>query len=253
MNPAPSLLHVSLKDFFTFEVLRLAIVPLLATMLILYLLFFATADYLLAQMHQIELAAQNPGGGEEGLLAWALRYSLTSWIAGVLLYTVGIVAVMYLSIFTTLLIVGFMTPWLVEIVRRRHYPQERTHGFGTVGSVLWHFIVTFGVMVLLFILLLPFYFIPLLGLLVIHIPFYYLFHRLLNYDVASTICSQEEFALRMRTQGATIRLHTLWMYLTTLIPFGALFAMLFYVLFLAHYYFRARLQPSPTALIEAAA
>ncbi|MBN2894681.1 MAG: EI24 domain-containing protein [Campylobacterales bacterium] len=251
MNPPPSLLHVSLEDFFTFEVLKLAVVPLLVTMIVLYLLFFSTADVLLTQIHQIELEAQNPSGGEEGLLAWALRYSLTSWLAGILLYTVGIVAVMYLSIFTTLLIVGFMTPWLVEIVRRRHYPQEQTHGFGSVGSVLWHFIVTFGVMILLFLLLLPLYFIPLLGLLVIHLPFYYLFHRLLNYDVASTICSKEEFALRMRTQGATIRVHTLWMYLTTLIPFGALFAMLFYVLFLAHFYFRARLQP--TALIEAAA
>ncbi len=256
MNDAPSLLHVSLKDFFTFEVLKLALVPLLLTMFVLYLLFFSTADSLITQLQQVELEVQSqsmhePSPSDEGILAWLLKYSLTSWIAGFLLYTVGIIVVMYLSIFTTLFIIGFMTPLIVGIVHRRHYPQQQLHGFGSITTVLWHFIKTLIVMLVLLLILMPLYFVPLLGLLVLHLPFYYFFHRLLNYDVASTICSKAEYEQLMRTRGSAVRLHTFWMYLATMIPFIALFAMLFFVLFLSHFYFQARRSNSTIVMIEA--
>jgi hypothetical protein len=86
-------------------------------------------------------------------------------------------------------------------------------------------------------LLIPFYFIPLLNVVAINLPFYYFFHRLLNFDVGSTICSKEDYKKIMFYKGNSIRLKTFVMFLVTMIPFTALFAMVFFVVYLGHVYF----------------
>jgi len=260
-----NLLRLSIKDFFTAEILKLALFPLLITLFVMYVLFFIAADFGLDQFSQAQLHIEHsatqlaPDGtvhtetrSEDyvgsGILTWLLQFSATSWIVSFLVYTVGTLIVMQLSVIIALFIIGFLTPWIVPIIQRRHYSDISIKGFGTIGEVSWHFIKTFFITLGLFILLMPLYFIPLIGILAFNIPFYYLFHKLLNFDVGSTICSKEEYFKIMYHKGNAIRVRTLLMYLLSLVPYVAIFSVVFFVVYLSHIYFSAlkELQTSNT-------
>ncbi len=249
-----SLLKLSIKDFFSKEILKLALLPFIITMVVMYSLFFIAADYGLDQLSNTQVhieqseTTHNPDGtthtetlnqffSGSSIMTFLLKYSVTSWLISFLVYTVGSFFVMYLSVMIALLVIGFLTPWVVPIIRDRHYSEIAIKGFGSIPEVLWHFIKTFAIMFALFLLLIPFYFIPLLNIVAFNIPTYYLFHRLLNFDVGSTICSKEDYLQIMFKRGNSIRIRTFVLYLVTLVPFAALFLVIYFVVYLSHVYF----------------
>jgi len=250
----PTLLHLSIKDFFTKEILKLAIFPFVITMVVMYSLFFIAADFGLDQLSQTQIQIQqsettvNPDGTSHteelnqlfsgsSIMTFLLKYSFTSWLISFLIYTVGSFIVMYLSVAIGLFVIGFLTPWILPIIRDRYYPDIKIEGFGTIAEVIWFFVKTLLIMIALLFLLIPFYFIPLLNLVAINLPFYYFFHRLLNFDVGSTICKKEDYKKIMFYKGNSIRFKTFLMFLVTMIPFVAIFAMVYFVVYLGHVYF----------------
>jgi len=250
----PSLLHVSIKDFFTKEIIKLAIFPFIITIVVMYSLFFIAADFGLDQLSNSQLQVQqsettvsvdgsshteelNQLFSGSSIMTYLLQYSVVSWVVSFLIYTVGSFIVMYLSVAIGLFVIGFLTPWILPIIRDRHYPDVKIEGFGTIPEVLWFFVKTLFIMLALMLFLIPFYFIPLLNVVAINLPFYYFFHRLLNFDVGSTICTKEDYKKIMFYKGNSIRLKTFIMFLVTMIPFTALFAMVFFVIYLGHVYF----------------
>lgn len=95
------LIKKSLKDFFTPQILKIAIVPLLVTVVVMVIIFMGFADYSLSSLDQVIIQVQN---GEEftvdpnapfyyvwavNVLTFLLHYSITAWLAGFLLFTVG--------------------------------------------------------------------------------------------------------------------------------------------------------------------
>jgi hypothetical protein len=92
------------------------------------------------------------------------------------------------------------------------------------------------VMMLLLIILIPLYFIPVLNIFILNIPFYYFFYKLLNFDITSTLMTkQEEAIIRVQT-GNAFHLKTIVLYLISMIPFIVLFSTVFYVIYLGHGY-----------------
>ncbi|MEA3521812.1 MAG: EI24 domain-containing protein [Campylobacterota bacterium] len=250
----PTLLHVSIQDFFTKEILKLAIFPFMITILVMYSLFFIAADFGLDQLAQTQVQIQqsettlNADGTSHteelnqffsgsSIMTFLLQYSFTSWLISFLIYTVGSFIMMYLSIAIGLFVIGFLTPWILPIIRDRHYPDIKMQGFGTIPEVMWFFLKTLLIMLALMFVLIPFYFIPLVNIVAINLPFYYFFHRLLNFDVASTICKKEDYKKIMFYKGNSIRLKTFVMFLVTMIPFVAIFTMVYFVVYLGHVYF----------------
>lgn len=118
-----------------------------------------------------------------------------------------------------------------------HYVDVEMIGFGNVFESVWLPIKWGMIMILLFIVLLPFYFIPMLNVVALNLPLYYFFHKMLNYDVGSSICTREEFILIQNLYAGELRLKTLVLYLLSLVPFVILFATVFYVIYLGHTYF----------------
>jgi hypothetical protein len=249
-----SLFALSIKDFFTKEILKLAIFPLVITMVVMYGMFFIAADVGLdqlsqtqVQIHQSETTLNQDGTAHteelnqffsgSSIMTFLLKYSFTSWLISFFIYTVGSFIVMYLSVAISLFVIGFLTPWILPIIRDRHYQDVKIEGFGTITEVTWFFIKTLFIMLGMMILLIPFYFIPLLNIVAINLPFYYFFHRLLNFDVGSTICNKEDYKKIMFYKGNSIRLKTFIMFLATMIPFTAIFTMVFFVVYLGHVYF----------------
>lgn len=243
------ILSKSLKDFLTSRMLRLALVPLIVTMVLLYMLFFAAADFGINSLQAVAEASQN---GEEVIIdesapfyfVWAtyliiflFKYSFTSWIAGFLLYTVGTILVLKISVILSIVVIGFLTPMILAKIHKRHYSHLTLHGHGTMLSPLWVLLKSGLMMIVLFVILIPLYFIPIINFFAFSLPFYYFFHKLLNYDVASTLLSEKEFKVIYKKEGNQFRLRTALLYFISMIPFVTLFTAVFFVIYLGHAYF----------------
>ena len=239
----------SIKDFFTSSMLKIALIPLIVTMVILYMLFFAAADFGISSLQEIAAASQN---GEEVIIdenapfyfVWAtyfvvflFKYSFTSWIAGFLLYTIGTVIVLQASVILSIIVIGFLTPMILGILHKRYYSHLTLHGHGSLLSPLWVMAKSAIVMIILFIVLIPVYFVPVLNVIAFSLPLYYFFHKLLNFDVSSTILSKEEYKEIYKKEGNSFRLRTLFLYFISMIPFATLFTAVYYIIYLGHAYF----------------
>ncbi len=239
----------SIKDFFTSSMLKIALVPLIVTMIILYMLFFTAADFGISSLQEIAQASQN---GQEVvidenapfyfvwmtyLIVLLFKYSFTSWIAGFLFYTIGTVIVLQASVILSIIVIGFLTPMILKILHRRYYSHLVLHEYGTIPLSIWVLLKSLFMMVFLFIILIPVYFVPILNVLAFSLPFYYFFHKLLNFDVSSTILSKEQFKIIYREEGNNFRLRTLFLYFVSMIPFATLFTAVYYIIYLGHAYF----------------
>lgn len=239
----------SVKDFFTSSMLKIALIPLIVTMIVLYMIFFAAADFGISSLQEIAAASQN---GQEVVIdenapfyfVWAtylivflFKYSFTSWIAGFLFYTVGTVLVLQASVILSIVVIGFLTPMILKILHKRYYSHLSLHGYGSLLSPLWVLFKSLFMMILLFIVLIPVYFVPILNVIAFSLPLYYFFHKLLNFDVSSTILSKDEYKAIYKEEGNSFRLRTLFLYIISMIPFATLFTAVYYIIYLGHAYF----------------
>ncbi len=246
------LFRQSLKDFFTPQMLKLALIPLIITFLVMFWLFMGIADYSLANLDQVIIQTQN---GQEfsidpnapfyyawaaNILTFLLQYSITAWLAGFLLYTVGLYFIMMFSIFTTIIVIGFLTPNIIKILNKRNYPNVHLHGNSSWFSPIYIAIKSLFIMCLLFVLFIPLYFIPIVNIFALNFPIYYFFHKMLNFDVSSTMLNNREYKDIYGRKKGRVRLRTLILYFISMIPFITLFSSVFYIIYLANGYFEER-------------
>jgi len=252
-----NLFILSIKDFFTAPMLKISFLPFIISALVLYVLFFsATSSTLDSLEHsQIHLEEQhtsivngitqseknvtdiqNPTSST--ILHFLMTHAATSWLVSFFVYTIGSIFTLLFSVMLALIIIGFLTPKILSIIQKNHYPDVQMHGFGGVVENILYLIKTILVMLLLLFFLTPLYFIPLINIVAFNLPFYYFFHKMLNHDVGSTICTQEQFALINFKAKSRIRMVTFTLFLLTLVPFVGLFGSAFLVIYLGHHYFQ---------------
>ncbi len=248
------LLLLSIKDFMTPKMLKMVLLPFVITMLIMYTLFFIAADLGLDTLQQTTLQVESTqtianNGAEHtenfsgtfsgtSIIDFLMTHTVTSWLISFLVYTVGSFLVLLISIVVALAVIGFLTPPILKELQQRHYQTIKLIGFDGITTVVWNFTKSFLVMIGLFLLLMPLYFVPLINIIALNIPFYYFFHRLLTYDVASTLCTKEEYVHIMHFKGNAMRIKTLLLYMVSLIPFAVLFATVFFVIYIGHSFFK---------------
>ena len=240
---------LSVKDFFTKDILKIAIFPLLFTLCVIFFFFFILADIGYANLQEFIQTAQN---GEKIVLAddtpfyliastyilvFLFKYTFTSWLIGIIFYTLGTIFIMMFSVFLSILIIGFFTPMILSIIHKRHYSSLIINSYGTFLSSIWILLKSFLFMILFFILLSPLYFIPLINILAINLPFYYFFHKLLTFDLYSNIFNKEEKNIIHGKYASSFRLRTLFLYIISMIPFITMFCAVFYIVYLGHSYF----------------
>jgi len=184
--------------------------------------------------HTDTLTAQLEGSA---IIKFLMSHAITSWIATFLVYAIGGFFTLYVSIIIAVLVIGFLTPAVLKELQRRHYPNIEMIGYSNVISAMALAIKWAFIMLLLFFLFIPLYFIPLVNILAFNFPLYYFFHKLMTYDISSTICTKEESAIIKFKSGNELRLKTLGLYLVSLIPFAIFFAAIFYVIYLGNTYF----------------
>jgi len=249
------LLKLSIQDYFTKDMLKLIIYPLFGSAIVMFILFFTIADMGLSSLEDTQVQIQthqtmieNGQVHEESttqsytgnsIFDFLLRYTITSWIVSFLVYTIGLFAVGYLSIFISLIIVGFLTPKILAIIHKRHYNDLQLEvGYETITTSIFTLIKTVFIMLILFIILIPLYFIPFINIFAINLPFYYFFHKILNYDVSANLMSKKRFHQIYYFNKTPFRVKTVFLYTISLIPFVAFFIAIFYIIFIGHSYFK---------------
>ncbi len=247
------LLKTSINDYLTKDILKILLYPLIGSIIVLYIAFFALADMGLDTLEQTKIEIdQQHTTVENGvtdtqtthesytgssIMDFLLKHTLTSWIVSFLVYTVGLFAIGYMSIFITLLIIGLLTPKILAIIHKRHYSHLKINGYGNLLNGLSKLFTSAVVMIVLFLLLVPFYFIPLINIFAINLPFFYFFHKMLHFDVGSTLLTKEQFSLIYYKNRYPMRYRTLFLYVISLVPFAAFFISVFYIVYLGHAYF----------------
>jgi len=248
---------LSVRDFFTKKMLTYAFAPFIVTMVVLYALFFSAADAGLDALKESTIhveksqSLQENGvthtessdetySGGSAVLEFLMRYSITSWLVSFFLFTVGGMLIFVVSIFTAILVIGFLTPGILAEVQRRHYPELTLEGHGNAFATLVHSLKYIAVTLLLLVALVPLYFVPLLNIVAINLPFYYLFHKFYLLDVGTTALLKEEYRRMMYFNGNQVRITTLLLYLISMIPFAALVTPVFNVIVLGHTLLRSK-------------
>ncbi len=248
------IIQLSIKDFFTPKMLKYSIAPFILTIIFMYIIFFIMAgvgiDHLdgLGQM-QIQTTQTTLENGVphtqsistlvEGssIIQFLMSYAITSWIATFLIYAIGSFFILYASIFIAVIVIGMLTPFVLKELQKRHYIDTEMIGYSNFIFSIVLVIRWASIMILLFILLIPFYFIPLINIIAFNLPLYYFFHKMITFDIASNICTKAEDKKIKYFKSTSIRVKTLTLYLISLIPFAIFFGAIFYVIYLGNTYF----------------
>jgi hypothetical protein len=231
--------------------LKYSIAPFIVTLILMYILFFVLAGMGVDQLAQVqvqtsETTIQNGIPHTESfstmlegsaIIKFLMSYAVTSWIATFLIYAIGSFLVLYVSIFIALIVIGFLTPFVLKELQRRHYKDVEMIGYSNIILGLLSVAKWAIIMLLLFIVLIPFYFIPLVNIVAFNFPLYYFFHKMLTFDVSSNITTKEESKKIHYFSANKIRLKTLILYIISLVPFAIFFGAIYYVIYLGHTYF----------------
>ncbi len=272
MMKKKNLFSLSLKDFFTPYFLSLALLPLLITLGILFTSLFYGIKVLNEKMDSVRIektttthstptqtstqSSINVSFDEEAtekssildinpmhlldslqsseILSSMLQNDILRWIIEKLVFLVASYFILIFAVIIAVIIVGFFTPLIVRKLKSRHYPPFHIKGHGNLLYVLWYGVKSFLIMIFLYILLIPFYFIPFLNIIAFNLPAFYFFHKMLVFDVGSTINTKEEYERIKAIVGNQIRLRTFLMYLLTLVPLVGIFFPLLFVIYLSH-------------------
>jgi hypothetical protein len=250
-----NLWSASLKDFFTKKMLQFSLVPFVGTILVMYVLFFGAASAGLDALQQSTLQVEQQHYSEQNgvveqehnvttveggsaILRFLMEHTVTSWLVSFIVFTVGGIATFIIAMFVALAIIGFLTPYIVREIHRRHYSHLPLEHHGSIAGIVLASLKHVAIMLLLFLLLMPFFFVPMLNLIAFNLPFYYLFHKLYLLDVSSETTTKERFKLIMAFDGGKVRMTTLGLYLLSLVPFAAYITPVFNVIVLTHVMFR---------------
>ena len=146
MNNQQNLLILSVKDFFSPKMLKYVLLPFIISMIIMYMMFFLLAGAGLDALgtfnvnttettiqngipHTDTLTAQLEGSA---IIKFLMSHAITSWIATFLVYAIGGFFTLYLSIIVAILVIGFLTPYVLKELQLRHYNDVEIRGYSNI-------------------------------------------------------------------------------------------------------------------------
>ena len=133
-------------------------------------------------------------------------------------------------------------------LHERHYADVQIKHYGNLFVSVWVVLKNILVACLLFILLIPLYIIPVVNIIALNYPLYYIFRRLLEYDITSAMMDREEFEEIHYKARRRLGFRMVLLYLLSLIPLMGLFIPVFYVIYLGNGYFIALRQMRASAV-----
>ena len=161
---------------------------------------------------------------------------ITKTIMAIVFFFTSAMVVYYLFLMVYSVIVGLFAGYFIKEIGSLYYPSVAFRGMGLI-SYVWIVLKTLLWTMLMFLILSPLVFIPLLNFALL-VPVFYLFHKLLVLDVASMINSSEEYKELKSVNAGQMRGISLVCFALTIIPFLGVVIYPYYVIVMSHFLFR---------------
>jgi hypothetical protein len=228
------ILSKTIKDFFSKKFLALSFTPLFIALIVLFCLMLLGANEVL---HILKAAAVDGSIGEDfPILAKILSFAVTHYILTALIYLFGVFLVLVFSIVIGVLTLGFLTPIVVKTLHKKYYSQYELHSVSTSRTLAVTLFIVLKFLLLL-ILIIPLMFIPVINAFAFSAVLFYLFYKLLVFDVVSNIADEKEIKKLLARLYPKLMFVCFIFYLLALIPLIGLFLQLFFAIYLTHYFF----------------
>ncbi|WP_041956598.1 EI24 domain-containing protein [Sulfurospirillum arsenophilum] len=161
---------------------------------------------------------------------------ITKTVVAILFFFTSAMVTYYLFLMVYSVIVGLFAGYFIKEIGSIYYPRVAFSGMGLM-SYVWIVLKTLLWTTLMFLLLSPLVFIPVLNFALL-VPVFYLFHKLLVLDVASMVNSSEEYKELKRLYAGQMRGISLVCFGLTIIPFLGVVIYPYYVIVMSHFIFR---------------
>ncbi|WRC50477.1 EI24 domain-containing protein [Helicobacter pylori] len=230
-----SILKKSFNDFLSTRMILINLGPILLSLAFFGAIFYynggSIVGYCQTLLPQSLSDYSHSQGFFAGVFAWvfkALVYFLIFWIA--------ILLSLVINIFASI----FYTPLVVSYLHQKYYPHVVLEDFGSILFSIKYFLKALILMLVLLVLLTPFYFIPFIGVfgvffsIIVHFLF---FKNTMSLDIASAIFNHQSYQNLLKQHRLKHYRFSFFCYLFSLIPFFNFFATLLQTLMLAHYFF----------------
>lgn len=231
-------LFQAIRDYLSPPVLGASFVSLLVPLILLGLAVGLGGSHLWEVLQALDAGEPLVSGTIPNWLEVILAYSFVQWIAITLFYLLGGVLALLVSVIIAVVVIGFFTPWLVKFVQKRHYANSRLSGGLSTAIVVKEAVGIFGKFLGLLALSLVLLALPLVNIIALHVPFFYLFYRILMLDVGSVMLDFEAYETFKKTHQKPTILASIFCFILSLIPFVGLFLQPLFVLYFAHYVFQ---------------
>lgn len=231
-------LFQAIRDYLSPPVLGASFVSLLVPLILLGLAVGLGGSHLWDVLQALDAGEPLASGTIPNWLEVILAYSFVQWIAITLFYLLGGVLALLVSVIIAVVVIGFFTPWLVRFVQKRHYANSRLSGGLSTAIVVKEAVGIFGKFLGLLALSLVLLALPLVNIIALHVPFFYLFYRILMLDVGSVMLDFEAYETFKKTHQKPTILASVVCFILSLIPFVGLFLQPLFVLYFAHYVFQ---------------
>ncbi|TQR34397.1 hypothetical protein DMB92_00045 [Campylobacter sp. MIT 99-7217] len=233
-------LSLALRDFFTKKFLKFAFLPLFLSFILLAILAFFGFHFLLDYFDSLFASSD-----QSGVLAWIYSFAFVQILLVILSFLSASFIVVFASVFLAIFIVSFLTPLISKEINAKYYHHElrgEVSFFKALQKMLWIFCKFIFFFACASVLLL----VPFVNLFIYYVVIYYLFHKLLILDVASSVLNKAEFEhFYLKTTPLEFKFATLCFYLLSSVPFFGLFLQVFYVIFLTHLFYQKVLDLKP--------
>lgn len=232
------ILKLSLGDFFTKTFLKFALLPLFCSFVLCVIAGYFGFSYLLEYFNDLFSASDT----NSSFLAWLYSFMVVQAIISLLVFVFASSVVVLLSLVFALCITAFLTPFICKKINAKYYQQKliKPVSFYKVSFRLFLLVCKF---ILLLCCAVVLWFVPFINLFIFYLVFYYLFHKMLVLDVTSCVLESEDFEnLQKNGTSLDIKFITLCFYLISLVPLLGFFLQVFFVIFLAHFFYRKNLK-----------
>ncbi|HDZ4960836.1 TPA: EI24 domain-containing protein [Campylobacter jejuni] len=221
------ILKLAIKDFLSLKFLKFALIPLIFSLVLMLFLgvlgFSALMDYFNSLFSV----------GEDSFWAWFYALHFVQILITLISVLFSGFVIIFASVFLALFITSFLTPLIVKQINNKYYHHEvqNISNMYIIFEIFKIFLKFIGIFLLCTLAL----FLPFINLFVYYLAFYYLFHKLLMIDVASTILDKESFKnFHSDFSPLEFKFSTLCFYLLSSVPLLGLFLQVFFVIFLTH-------------------
>ncbi|HEF9756005.1 TPA: EI24 domain-containing protein [Campylobacter coli] len=222
------ILRLAIKDFFTLQFLKFALIPLTFSFILMIFLAIFGFSFLLDYFNSLFSV------GEDSFWAWFYALHFVQILITLISVLFSGFVIIFASVFLALFITSFLTPFIAKEINQKYYHYDNINEVSTLKTIFEIFKI-FIKFIGIFLLCTLALFLPFINIFVYYLAFYYLFHKLLMIDVTSTILDKESFKnFYSDFSPLEFKFSTLCFYLLSSVPFLGLFLQVFFMIFLTH-------------------